>query len=131
MIRIVSSEKDGGSPYVLPLYDVKRLHDWFEKNVERFFGASVNVPKTAFLKKISQMLLETRTSLSDLENYLTDSRVKQAYSSILSASNIPFLPAFQQSYAHVLIGKGLDCQDIVTKVNSELDSLGIKLQCPH
>jgi hypothetical protein len=131
MIRIVSPEKDGVSPYVLPLYDVERLHDWFEKNVERIFGDSVNIPKTVFLKKISQMLLETRTSLTELENYLTDSRVKQVYSSILSTSNIPFLPAFQQSYAHVLIGKGLDCQDIITRVNSELSPLGILLQCPH
>jgi hypothetical protein len=130
MIRIVSPEKDGESPYVLPLYDVKRLHDWFENNVERVFGVSVNIPKASFLKKISQMLLETRTSLAELETYLTDSKVKQTYTSILSASNIPFLPPFQQSFVHVLIGKGLDCQDITPKVNIELSPLGIKLQCP-
>jgi uncharacterized LabA/DUF88 family protein len=130
MIRIVPPEKEGDSPYVLPVYDVKRMHDWFEKNVERIFGPSVNVPKTTFLKKISYMLLETRTSLTELENYLTDEKVKQAYSSMLNSSNIPFLPPFQQSYANVLIGKGLDCQDIIMKVNIELSPLGIKLQCP-
>jgi len=130
LIRIVPPEKEGDSPIVLPAYNVKRMHEWFEKNVERIFGLSVNVPKTTFLKKISQTLLETRTSLTELESYLTDDKVKQSYSSILNASNIPFLPPFQQSYAHVLIGKGLDCDDIVTKVNSELSPLGIKLQCP-
>ncbi|MFW9961415.1 MAG: NYN domain-containing protein [Candidatus Thorarchaeota archaeon] len=130
MIRIVPPEKEGDSPIVLPVYDVKRVHEWFEKNVERVFGPSVNVPKTTFLKKISQTLLETHTSLLELESYLTDDKMKQTYSSILDASNIPFLPPFQQSYAHVLIGKGLLCQDIVMKVNSELSPLGIKLQCP-
>jgi uncharacterized LabA/DUF88 family protein len=130
MIRIVAPEKEGDSPLVLPVYDVKRLREWFEENVERIFGQSVNVPKAAFLKKISLMLLETRTSLTKLENYLVDESVKQAYSSILSASNIPFLPPFQQSYAHVLIGKGLGCHDVIMKVNNELNPLGIKLQCP-
>ena len=130
MIRIVSPEKEGDSPIVLPVYNVTRMHEWFEKNVERVFGPAVNVPKTTFLKKISQTLLETHTSLSELERYLTDDKVKQTYSSLLNASNIPFLPPFQQSYAHVLIGKGLHCQDIVIKVNSELSPLGIKLQCP-
>jgi hypothetical protein len=131
MIRILPPEKDGDSPLVLPVYDVKRMHQWFEENVERIFGSSVNVPKITFLKKISQILLETRTSLTELENYLTDEAVKKAYSSILKASNIPFLPPFQQSYAHILIGKGLDCPDIVAKINSELSPLGIKLQCPE
>jgi hypothetical protein len=131
MIRILPPEKNGDSPLMLPVYDVQRLHKWFEENVERIFGSSVNVPKITFLKKISQILIETRTSLTELESYLTDERVKQAYSSILSASNIPFLPPFQQSYAHILIGKGLDCHEIVSKVNSELGPLGIKLQCPE
>jgi hypothetical protein len=128
-IRVVPPEKEGDSPLVLPVYGVQRLHEWFEKNVERLFGPLVNVPKKPFLKKISQMLLETRTSLTELESYLVDDKVTQIYSSILGVSNIPFLPPFQQSYSHVLIGKGLDCSDIVMKVNVELSPLGIKLQC--
>ncbi len=130
MIRIVSPDKEGDSPIVLPSYNVKRMHEWFEKNVERIFGPSVNVPKTTFLRKISQMLLETHTSLNELERYLTDDKLKETYFSILSASNIPFLPPFQQSYIHVLLGKDFPCHDIVTKVNIELSPLGIKLQCP-
>jgi hypothetical protein len=130
MIRIVTPEIEGESPIVLPVYDVDRMHDWFEENVEKIFGPSVNVPKPAFLKKISQMLLDTKTSLAELENCLTVPRVKEAYTSILTASEIPFLPPFQQSLAHILIGKGLECDEIVSNVNKELSPLGIKLSCP-
>ncbi|MBY8998979.1 MAG: NYN domain-containing protein [Candidatus Thorarchaeota archaeon] len=130
LIRIVAPEKEGDSPIILPVYDVDRMQDWFEENVERIFGPSVNVPKTAFLKKIGLMLLDTQTSLAELENCLTVPRVKEAYNEILTASEIPFLPPFQQSLAHILIGKGLECGNIVEKVNEELSPLGIKLQCP-
>ena len=130
LIRIIAPEKDGDSPIVLPVYTVDRLQAWFEQNVERLFGSSVNVPKTAFLKKISQMLLETHTTLDELENYLIAPRVKEAYTEILAASEIPFLPPFQQSLAHILIGKKLECTYIIGKVNEELSPLGIKLRCP-
>ncbi len=131
LIRIIAPEKEGDSPLVLPVYDIDRMQAWFEKNVERLFGPSVNVPKTAFLKKIGQILLETRTTLDELENYLTAPRVKEVYNDILAASEIPFLPPFQQSLAHILVGKGLECITIVEKVNQELSPLGIKLQCPE
>ncbi|MFW9795854.1 MAG: NYN domain-containing protein [Candidatus Thorarchaeota archaeon] len=131
LIRIVSPEKEGDPPIVLPVYDVDQMQDWFERNVERIFGPSVNVPKTSFLKKISLMLLETQTTLSELENCLTIPEVKETYNEILTASEIPFLPPFQQSLAHILIGKGLACSNIVEKVNEELSPLGIKLQCPE
>ena len=131
LIRIVTPEKEGDSPIVLPVYDEDRMQDWFEENVERIFGPAVNVPKTAFLKKIGLMLLDTQTSLAELENCLTVPRVKEAYNEILAASAIPFLPPFQQSLAHILIGKGLECPNIVETVNEELSPLGIKLQCPE
>ena len=130
LIRIVSPEKEGDSPIVLPVYGEDRMQDWFEENVEHIFGPSVNVPKTAFLKKIGLMLLDTQTSLVELENCLTAPQVKEVYTEILSASEIPFLPPFQQSLAHILIGKGFECPKIVEKVNEELSPLGIKLRCP-
>ncbi|MHA2047418.1 MAG: NYN domain-containing protein, partial [Candidatus Thorarchaeota archaeon] len=112
IVRIIAPDVDGESPIVLPVYDVDRMQNWFEKNVEELFGASVNVPKTSFLRKISQMLLDTKTSLAELENCLTVPKVKEAYNSILTASNLPFLPPFQQSLTHILIGKGLECSTI-------------------
>jgi hypothetical protein len=131
MIRIMAPETEGESPIVLPVYDVDRMHNWFEENVEKLFGPSVNVPKTSFLRKISQMLLDTQTSLAELENCLTAPKVKEAYNSILKASNLPFLPPFQQSLTHILIGKGLECEVITSKVNDELSPLGITLNCPE
>jgi hypothetical protein len=131
LIRIIAPEKEDDPPIVLPVYDADQLQDWFEKNVERIFGPSVNVPKTSFLKKIGAMLLETQTTLAELENFLTTPHVKETYNQILNASEIPFLPPFQQSLAHVLIGKNLECPTIVDKVNEELSPLGIKLQCPE
>jgi uncharacterized LabA/DUF88 family protein len=131
IIRIMAPEAVGESPTVLPVYDVDRMHNWFEENVEKLFGPSVNVPKSSFLKKISQMLLDTQTSLAELENCLTVPKVKDVYNSILKASNLPFLPPFQQSLTHILIGKGLDCEVITAKVDEELSPLGITLSCPE
>lgn len=130
IVRIIAPDVDGESPIVLPVYDVDRMQNWFENNVEKLFGASVNVPKASFLKKISQMLLDTKTSLAELENCLTVPKVKEAYNAILMASNLPFLPPFQQSLTHILIGKDLECSTITSKVNEELSALGIELSCP-
>lgn len=131
LIRIMPANDDNDGAIVLPVYSPERMRSWFEENVKRVFGEAVNVPKPAFMKKISMMLLETRTTLQQLEFYLLDETVKREYEKILDASNIPFLPPFQMSIAHILIGKKLECEDIITKVNSELSPLGIKLSCPE
>ena len=99
--------------------------------MKKLFGESVNVPKPAFLKKISMILLETHTTLKQLEDYLQDKDVKNTYTGILEASGIPFLPPFQMSLAHILIGKENDCSEVIAEVNSELSPLGIVLICPE
>lgn len=131
LIRIMPSSEDNEEAVVLPVYDLERMKPWFENNVKRVFGESVNVPKAAFMKKISKDLLETRITLQQLESYLLDVKVREEYERILEASGIPFLPPFQMSLAHIRIGKGLECDDIIAKVNSELSPLGIKLSCPE
>ncbi|MHA1390429.1 MAG: NYN domain-containing protein, partial [Candidatus Thorarchaeota archaeon] len=131
LIRIMPAEDEHEGAIVLPVYSPERMRTWFEENVKRVFGEAVNVPKPAFMKKISMILLETRTTLQQLEAYLVDETVRSTYSGILEASGIPFLPPFQMSLAYILIGKGLDCMDIIKKVNSELSPLGIVLSCPE
>ncbi|MFW9844561.1 MAG: NYN domain-containing protein [Candidatus Thorarchaeota archaeon] len=131
LIRIMPAEGKDEGAIVLPVYSLERMKSWFEENVKRLFGESVNVPKPAFMKKISMTLLETRTTLQQLETYLLDETVRNTYLSILKASGIPFLPPFQMSLAHILIGKGFGCPDVVEKVNSELSPLGIVLSCPE
>jgi hypothetical protein len=128
LIRIMPAEDEGA--IILPVYSPERMKTWFEKNVKRLFGESVNVPKPAFMKKISMTLLETRITLLQLESFLTDEIVRSTYASILDESGIPFLPPFQMSLAHILIGKGFDCTDIIKRVNLELSPLGIVLSCP-
>lgn len=128
LIRILPSE-EGEAPIVLPVYSPERIQSWFENNVTRIFGESVNIPKPAFLRKISHILLETRTTLPQLEAYLLDEKIRRIYDEILKISNIPFLPPFQMSLAHILLGKGFDCKDVVVKVNAELNPLGIRLIC--
>ena len=131
LIRIMPAEIPEEGAIVLPVYSPDRMRMWFEENVKKLFGESVNVPKPAFMKKISMILLETHTTLKQLETYLQDKDVKSTYAKILDASGIPFLPPFQMSLAHILIGKGLDCSEVITKVNSELSPLGIVLKCPE
>ncbi|MGY5880592.1 MAG: NYN domain-containing protein [Candidatus Thorarchaeota archaeon] len=130
LIRIMPAKNKDEGAIVLPVYSPERMRTWFEENVTRLFGESVNVPKPAFMKKISMILLETRTTLHQLEASLLDETGRSTYKGILEASRIPFLPPFQMSLAHILIGKGLDCTDIIKKVNSELSPLGIVLSCP-
>jgi hypothetical protein len=117
LIRIMPSESEEEGAIVLPVYSPDRMRMWFEENVKRLFGESVNVPKPAFMKKISMILLETHTTLKQLEDYLQDEKVKKAYTSILEESGIPFLPPFQMSLAHILIGKGIDCSGVIEEVN--------------
>jgi len=130
LIRIMPAEDEHEGAIVLPVYNSERMRTWFEENVKQLFGEAVNIPKPAFMKKISMVLLETRTTLQQLESFLLDENVTSTYSSILNASGIPFLPPFQMSLAHILIGKGLDCTSVINRVNSELSPLGIVLSCP-
>jgi hypothetical protein len=120
----------GDEVVVLPYCRVDRIRDWFEKNVKRLFGESVNVPKPLFLEKIRNMILENGSTLPQLEEYLQDQRVKGEYRAILESSDIPFLPPFQQSLVHILLGKGHSCIETVEKVSAELSPLGITLNCP-
>jgi hypothetical protein len=131
LVRILPSEEDPDEAVVLPAYSPERMHAWFEDNVQRVFGSSVNIPKHAFLKKIAYMLTETRTTISQMEQFLLDRDVRLKYGGILKASEVAFLPPFQMSYTHVLLGKGFSCEEAVTKVNAELRPLGIVLRCPE
>ncbi len=120
----------GDEVVVLPYCRVDRIREWFEKNVRRLFGESVNVPKPLFLEKIRNMILENGSTLPQLEEYLQNQRIREEYRAILESSNIPFLPPYQQSLAHILLGKGYSCVETVEKVNAELSPLGITLNCP-
>ncbi|MHA2141042.1 MAG: NYN domain-containing protein [Candidatus Thorarchaeota archaeon] len=115
---------------VLPYCRVDRVREWFEKNVKRLFGESVNVPKELFLEKIRNMILENSSTLPQMESYLQNEKIRQEYQNILDASNIPFLPPYQMTLTHVLLGRGSNCQDTISKVNEELSPLGITLECP-
>ena len=127
-VRVVKSEIQD-HPIIIPGMKTERVRAWFEENVTRYFGEAVKVPKRAFLEKISNMLLNTRTSLRRLESYLSDKKVKESYSKILEASGLPYLPPFQMCLSFVLLGQENDCSEVVTKVNRELEPLGITLQC--
>ncbi|MFQ5831188.1 MAG: NYN domain-containing protein [Candidatus Thorarchaeota archaeon] len=128
LIRVMPYE--GEEVAVLPYCQVGRVRDWFEKNVKKLFGESVNVPKDLFLEKIRDMILENGSTLAQLEEFLQDERVVREYRAILEASDIPFLPPFQMSLAHILLGKGQSCTETVEQVNAELSPLGITINCP-
>ncbi|MGY5853625.1 MAG: hypothetical protein RTU92_08685, partial [Candidatus Thorarchaeota archaeon] len=117
-------------PTIHPVCTVDRLKDWFEQNVTRYFGSSVNVPKPVFLEKIADVLHEAGITLNRLDDYLTDDTIRQRYQSILDSSGIPFLPPFQMLLATILLGRGHSCDDTIARVNDELTPLSITLQCP-
>ncbi|MHA2286199.1 MAG: NYN domain-containing protein [Candidatus Thorarchaeota archaeon] len=130
LVRVLPLGEESDTPIIMPLWNLERVKSWFEENLERLFGSSVNVPKDRFLSKISEMLIDTQTTMNRLETYLQDPEIVGNYKTILGASQIPFLPPFQMSMAHVLLGKGFSCTQTIKKVNTELEPLGITLQCP-
>ncbi|MHA1959120.1 MAG: NYN domain-containing protein [Candidatus Thorarchaeota archaeon] len=128
-VRVLASDEDGNPPTVVPHYTVEQVRKWFEANVERLFGPSVNVPKDVFLKKISEMLLENKSTLKQLESCLERDDVREDYSAILKTSGIPYLPPYQQILLLALLGRGVECKAAVDQVNPELGPIGITLQC--
>ncbi len=130
MVRVMPPENDVGDVVVLPYCRIERVRGWFEDNVTELFGESVKVPKDLFIEKIMEMLLDNHSTLKQLEGWLKNEDVVNSYRSILEASSLPFLPPYQMSLAHVLLGKGLDCSETVERVNLELSPIGIKLSCP-
>ncbi len=127
-VRVV--EGNDKTPIIIPDVTVERLRAWFEENIAGYFGESAKVPKKEFLEKIANLLLENRTTIKKLETYLSDARVKEIYKGILEASELLFLPPFQMCMAHVFLGQEANCDEVVEKVNVELEPLGIVLRCP-
>ena len=82
-----------------------------------------------FLEKIANLLGNTRTSLRKLEALLQDEDIKKNYKQILESSELLFLPPFQMCMVYVYYGQGLSCQEVIEKVNVELEPLGITLRC--
>ncbi|MFW9932193.1 MAG: NYN domain-containing protein [Candidatus Thorarchaeota archaeon] len=126
-IRVVSVDDE--TPKIIPDVTVDRVRSWFEENINEYFGEVTKVPKKEFLEKIAALLVGSRTSLKKLESYLHDKHIRKEYESILAASELLFLPPFQMSMAHVFLGQGFNCSQVVEKVNVELEPLGITLKC--
>ena len=126
-VRVVSVKDE--TPIIIPDVTVERVRSWFEENVNKYFGDSTKVPKKEFLEKISSLLVSNRTSLKKLESYLQDEQIRKEYQDILNASDLLFLPPFQLCMAHVFLGLGLSCLEVIDKVNVELEPLGITLKC--
>jgi hypothetical protein len=127
-VRIAPPGEDE-EPHIVPNVTAERVRNWFEENVHSLFGPSVKVPKDQFLDKIAEMLVQHESTLGTLELFLQDEEVKESYREILDRSNLPFLPPYQMSLAHVLLGKGFDCDEVTERVNEELSPLGITLSC--
>ncbi|MDF1539087.1 MAG: hypothetical protein P1Q69_09295 [Candidatus Thorarchaeota archaeon] len=123
-------EGDNEDPIIVPDVTVDRLRNWFEENVTEYFGESAKVPKKEFLEKIASLLLQNRTTIKKLETYLKDAKVKEVYNGILESSELLFLPPFQMCMTHVFLGQGMTCDEVMEKVNVELEPLGIVLSCP-
>ena len=126
-VRVV--EEEGEDPIIVPDVTVDRLRAWFEENVTIYFGESAKVPKKDFLEKIARLLWENRTTLKKLETFLGDEKIGKVYQGILKSSELLFLPPFQMCMAHVFLGQGKSCEDVVELVNVELEPLGIVLSC--
>ncbi|MBD3404866.1 MAG: NYN domain-containing protein [Candidatus Lokiarchaeota archaeon] len=128
-IRVIPSEENQ-SPTILPYCSLDKVRAWFKDNVTELFGSSVKVPRDAFLEKIMNMLLENKTTLHQMETFLKSSEIRSTYNEILKASSVPFLPPFQMSLAHILLGQGKSCEETVALVNEELRHVSITLECP-
>lgn len=126
-VRVVEGEDE--TPIIVPDVSADRLRAWFEENVSRFFGEDAKVPKKEFLEKIAGLLVNHKVSLRKLESYLIDENIGKEYKELLNSNNLLFLPPYQMCMVYVLFGQGMTCEEVINRVNIELDPLGILLRC--
>jgi ppGpp synthetase/RelA/SpoT-type nucleotidyltranferase len=104
------------------------VRTWLEKNIAYLFSEKIKIPNELFLTKIANELNIYGISLDKLGEILRDESVIERYRTLLSASNLSYLPLYQQILCMILLYLQRDIRKIVERVNSELLLLGIRLQ---
>ena len=123
--------KEPTSPIVTGTTEAK-VYEWLEKNLSNLFGPSVvRMPSPIFLSKIADELNLYGVSLDKLGTILKDSSLKSKYRDILEASNVSYIPVYQQTLCFILLALGNDVKSVIERVNQELILLGIKLREPE
>lgn len=107
-----------------------QVSEWFDKNLDKYFGSTAKKPIDFFLVKIADELNLHGISLNELEVILSDKKIRAKYNSILDDSRIEFIPPYQQILCFVLLSRGLKPDRVVERVNNELRLLGITLWAP-
>lgn len=117
----------------LPVSDTavtpEQIRSWLTANLAEHFG-NAKMPNEFFLYKIAEELNLYGVSAEQLSEIFDDTSVALRYWRILTASDVKYLPPYQQILAKLLLFLGRDEETVVRHINSQLGPLPFALQSP-
>ena len=114
-----------------PAIEIHQIKQWFNDRLAKFFGKQARMPIDLFLLKISEELNVYGITLDRLDSIFQKDENTKHYRAILKASDVAYLPPYQQILCRILIDLGWDDKRIVDRVNEELWLIGRHLVPPQ
>ena len=112
-------------------FSAEDLRRWLTPRLATLFGTGTRMPSYFYLTKAAEDLALYDVTGERLESIFRDERVAHEYAEILRASNVSFLPPYQQILCRLLLSLGWDVTKVVERVNQEMWSIGTQLRVPH
>jgi ppGpp synthetase/RelA/SpoT-type nucleotidyltranferase len=107
-----------------------QVRSWLATNLVEYFG-NARMPNDFYLYKIAEELELYGITADDLSQIFEDTNVAMRYWAILKASDVAFLPPYQQILAKLLLYLDRDDETVVDHVNSQLGPLPFMLRIPE
>ena len=114
-----------------PVVEIHQIKEWFHDRLAKFFGKQARMPIDLFLLKVSEELNVYGITLERLDTIFQKEENTKRYGAILKASDVAYLPPYQQILCRVLIDLGWDDKKVVDRVNEELWLIGRHLVPPQ
>lgn len=124
------AEQEGRPPILKPVYSESFIEEWYRKNLNKYFGKGAKTPQPKFLMRTVQFLDRYDTSLSKLDDLMSNRHLQKTYQDILETSGVSFIPPYEKVLLFILFGRSYSCKDALEIVNKEMAPLGYDLKCP-
>jgi hypothetical protein len=129
--KLLRIERLNDETILKPVYTEEKIEEWYREITPNYFGSTANIPSSTYIRKTINFLYNNNLSLSKTEGFLRSRKSKRMYKAILEASDVPFIPPYDQLVLHSLLGLGKDVNNVVDILNKELKANGIKLKYPE
>jgi hypothetical protein len=129
--KLLRIEKSEDQIDLQPVYSEDRVEEWYREIAPSYFGSTANIPSSKYIRKTISFLYNNKLSLSKVERYLRSRKSKQMLKAILEASDVSFIPPYEQVVLYSLLGLGKDVSNVVDILNKEMKTRGITLVYPE